>query len=58
MMRLNVICFCDWLIDCRGAKGDPVDNRPLVSYLKDEELAKKVYEKVNEFNKSWIATAS
>lgn len=38
-----------------GGKGDPTDNRPLVSYLKNEELAKKTYEKVNEFNQGWVA---
>lgn len=41
-----------------GAKGDPVDNRPMVSYLKDEGIAEKTYDYVNEFNKKWIESAT
>lgn len=40
-----------------GARGPPVDNRPLVSYLNNEDLCEKVAVKVREWNVKWADAA-
>lgn len=40
-----------------GARGPPVDNRPMVPYLKNEALCEKTAAKVREWNAKWAKAA-